>query len=179
MAAVEFAFIVPILLLMMIGTFEITRAISIDRKFSIVTTMVADLVAREEKLTKDDITAIYDVVENAMAPYDVNALTLSIIPVAAAPEDASKTAVYAADTNRPSYNGGAAPAVCDDYLLPTGLVGQNQSVIVVEGGYKFMPLIVGYVMGGSNWSKKAISVPRKRACVDFDQNGKPCGACFE
>ena len=49
-AAVEFGFIAPIMLLMLIGTIEISRAITIDRRFGLVTSMVADLVTTRTRL---------------------------------------------------------------------------------------------------------------------------------
>lgn len=177
-AAVEFGFIAPVLLLMLVGAVEITRAVAIDRRFTVVTNMIADLVAREEKLTAVDVEAIYKIAANAMAPYEVTPLKLSIIPVASSPTNANNIAVYPATTNRPSYNGGPQPAKCQAYALRTGLLAVNESVIVVESSYAFRPMFLGYVMGDMNWTDKAIAKPRKAACVDFDANGKPCGSCF-
>jgi Flp pilus assembly protein TadG len=167
-AAVEFGFIAPVLLLLLIGAVEVTRAVAIDRRVSIATNMVADLVAREDKqLTKADVNAIYGIVERVMAPYDASALKISLIPVAASDKDKTKTAVYPATTNRPSYNGGAQPAKCEAYPLPSGLVEAKDSVIVVETTYAFTPMLVGYVMGKSTWKDKAYAKPRG-SCVPFD-----------
>jgi hypothetical protein len=167
-AAVEFAFIAPILLVMLIGAVEITRAVSIDRRLSVVTNMIADLVSREDKLSGADVEAIYDIAEQVMAPFDASDLKLSIIPVMSAPDNASNTLVYSSTTNRPSYNGGAVPAKCQAYALATGLMQKNEGVIVVESSYAFTPLFLGYVMNAHDWTKKAIAKPRKGLCVVFD-----------
>src|SRR5690606_25911079 len=53
--AVEFAMVAPVLLAMLLGAVEITRAVAIDKRFTVVTSMVADLVARETQLTGDDV----------------------------------------------------------------------------------------------------------------------------
>ncbi len=177
-AAVEFGFIAPIMCLMLVGAIEITRAVAIDRRFSVVTSMIADLVAREEKLTADDVKAIYSIAASAMSPYDVAPLKMSIIPLASSPTNANNIAVYPATTNRPSYNGGTVFPKCQAYALTPGLLAVNESVIVVESSYAFSPMFLGYVMGDMNWSDKAVAKPRKSACVDFDGNGKPCGTCF-
>jgi Flp pilus assembly protein TadG len=172
-AAVEFGFIAPVLLFLLIGAVEVTRAVAIDRRLSVATNMVADLVAREEKLTKDDVKAIYDVVERVMAPYDATSLQLSLIPVKSATSDANKTFVYPEITNRPSYRGGNQPAKCQKYTLPTGLLTTDDSVIVVESKYSFQPMLLGYVMGASEWKDKAFAKPR-RSCVVFD--GTSCAS---
>lgn len=176
-AAVEFGFIAPVMLVMLLGAMEVTRAISVDKRFSLVTSMIADLVAREEELTSDDVKAIYDVAEQVMAPFDVAPLKISIIPVMSSPTDASNTLVYPGVTNRPSYNGGAVPAKCQSYALADGLLEKNESVIVIEATYNFTPMFAGYLVDGISWSDKAIAKPRKSLCVAFD--GSTCTTnCF-
>jgi Flp pilus assembly protein TadG len=176
-AAVEFAFIVPILLVMLIGAVEITRAVAINKRLGVVTSMIADLVARETKLTGADVEAIYDIAAQVMAPFDANDLKLSIIPVMSAAANAGNTLVYPSTANRPSYNGGALPAKCQAYALATGILGKNESVIVVESSYAFSPLFLGYVMGAHEWTEKAFAKPRKALCVAFD--GDTCtSSCF-
>jgi len=177
LAAVEFAMIAPVLVLMLVGAAEITRAVSIDRRVSVATNMIADLVARETKLTGDDVRAIYDVAEQVMSPFDAGPLRLSIIPVMSSANNASQTLVYPGTTNRPSYHGGVVPAKCQGYTLATGMLNVNESVIVVEGRYTFTPLFTGYVMGSQDWSKTAVTKPRKSMCVAFD--GETCTTtCF-
>lgn len=176
-AAVEFAFIAPILLVMLIGAVEITRAVSINKRVSVVTSMIADLVARETKLTGDDVKAIYDIAAQVMAPFDASDLKLSIIPVMSAADDAGKTLVYPSTANRPSYNNGKLFAKCAAYALESGMLGKKESVVVVESSYAFTPLFLGYVMGGHEWTEKAFAKPRKSMCVAFD--GDTCtSSCF-
>jgi len=176
-AAVEFGFIAPILMVLMLGAFEITRAVSIDRRFAVVTSMIADLVAREQELKAADVTAIYEIAKLVMAPYDSAQLKVSLIPVASNPNNASNTLVYPATTNRPSLHNGTQPARCSSYTLPAGLLEKNESVIVVEASYQFTPMFLS-VMGAKEWKDRAIAKPRKASCVDFDGNSKPCGMCF-
>lgn len=176
-AAVEFGFIAPVLLFMLIGAVEVTRAVAIDRRVSVATNMVADLVAREEKLTKDDVQAIYDVVERVMAPYDASQLKMSLIPVKSSPTDASKIVVYPETTNRPSLHGAWQPPKCQPYALTPGLLATGDSLIVVESSYNFTPMLLGYVMGASVWNDKAYAKPRND-CVIFDANCVVASGCF-
>src|SRR3990172_963593 len=175
-AAVEFAYVAPIILLMLIGIVEVSRAVSIDRRFGLVTSMVADLVAREKSMTSADLNAVYKIVDQIMSPYDTSTLKLAVIPVKASPSDASTTRVYPATTNRPSLNGASQPAKCAGYTLSSGLVAKGASVIVVESSYTYKPLIANYIYGEANWTDKAIASPRN-SCVVFD--GYNCvSTCF-
>src|SRR5690554_4731160 len=49
-AAVEFAVIAPVLFLLLIAAYEVSRAISLDRRFHLITTMTGDLVSREQDM---------------------------------------------------------------------------------------------------------------------------------
>lgn len=177
-AAVEFGFIAPILLLMLLGTVELTRAISIDRRFSLVTSTVADLVTREEALTATDVNAIYDVAAQIMRPYEVTPLKLSIVPVKS---KSGTIIVYPPTTNRPAYNQGTVPARCAAYPLTNGMLAANESLIVVEGVYRFKLLFASFLgpifsipTQGVDWSEKSFARPRKSGFVDF---GDKMGTC--
>lgn len=171
-AAVEFGLIAPVLLIMLVGVFEVTRAISIDRRFGQVTSMVADLIAREENITAADVNAIYGIVDHVMGVWGTDTLKLHVIPVRAKDDDATVLQVYAEVTNRPSYGAGEASlkARCDQYNgLSNDLLGAGGTAIVVEAEYNYNPLIVGGLFAPKAWKDKAVLAPRN-SCVDFDDN---------
>jgi Flp pilus assembly pilin Flp len=172
-AAVEFGLIAPVLLIMLIGVIEITRAVSIDRRFGQVTSMVADLIAREDSVTEADVNAIYGIVEHVMGVWGTDTLKLEVIPVRAAEDDTSDVYVYAEPTHRPSYGTGApAPRpVCQRYSgLTENLLAPGGMAIVVEGEYSFSPLLVGGVLSAQTWRDKAVLAPRT-GCTSFENQG--------
>lgn len=70
-AAVEFAFIAPVLILLFLGTLEISLAVAVDRKVSRVSSSVADLITQfEGDISPSDIQSIMDISERIMYPYD-------------------------------------------------------------------------------------------------------------
>ncbi len=175
-AAVEFGYIAPVLLLMLVGSVETSRAISIDRRFSSVTSMVGDLVSREQDMGANQsqniekMTAIMDVITHVMKPYPTDSLEIEILPVMGF-GDGTDTKLYA-----PSYkysNGGVAVSKsrCTAYTLPSGLVAPGGSVIVVEAKYTYKPASYAtWIFGTSyNWEDKATHSPR-HSCVDFEDN---------
>lgn len=175
-AAVEFGYIAPVMLLMLVGSVEASRAISIDRRFSSITSMVGDLVSREQDMGKTQaenitkITAIMQAVQHVMKPHPYDTLEIEIIPVMGF-GDGTDTKLYA-----PSYklSGGTVATVksrCAAYTLPTGLVAPGGSVIVVEAKYTYTPMSYAtWIFGGAkNWEDKATHSPR-HSCVDFEDN---------
>ena len=72
LAALEFAIISPILILLFLGTLEISLAIAVDRKVSRVSSAVADLVTQHEEQDFDQafLDAMADIADRIMFPYD-------------------------------------------------------------------------------------------------------------
>lgn len=177
-AAVEFGLVAPILVLLLIGALEVTRAVSIDRRLTVVTSMVADLVARDQLdennnplgFMDEDINAIYDIAELAMHPFNTDPLKISVIPLRSG-SNGNIVRVYPVAAHRPSYNGGAVPAQCQPYSLAENFMKEKTSLIVVETSYDFTPLFGSFIMSSVTWKQKAFASPR-RGCVEFYDKNK-------
>lgn len=68
-AAVEFAFIAPIMLLLFVGTIELSAGVSVNRKLSRLSSTVSDLVTQSQSLTSSDVQSIMEVSSKVMHPY--------------------------------------------------------------------------------------------------------------
>jgi Flp pilus assembly protein TadG len=79
LAAVEFALIVPVLLLLFLGGFELTRYVLIYQKISKTTGSMSDLISRSPELYEIDISNSFSAVEHLLAPYYVEAEVKVII----------------------------------------------------------------------------------------------------
>jgi Flp pilus assembly protein TadG len=69
-AAVEFAFIVPVLLIMYFMTMEASQAIETSKKVSRIGSMVADLVTQQETISAADLDAIMKIGNSTLQPYN-------------------------------------------------------------------------------------------------------------
>lgn len=176
-AAVEFGLVAPIMLLMLVGTIEASRAVSVDRRFTLVTAMVADLVSREKALTSDDVTKIYGIVDHIMKPYDSSKLKMAIIPVASNPNNANDVKIYAATTSRQTYHSMPLKTQCQSYTLTKDLMPKNANLIVVEATFEYKPLLVNSIYNPKTWNARAYSSPRK-GCVAFAPATNCATGCF-
>jgi hypothetical protein len=68
-AAVEFAFVMPIMLLLLIGTIELSSGVSVNRKLARLSSTISDLITQSQTLTSSDVEAIIDVSAQVMYPY--------------------------------------------------------------------------------------------------------------
>jgi len=69
-AALEFALIAPIMIMLFVGTLEVSAAVSVNRKVSRISSVVGDLVTQSTDLSSADIQNIMDVSSDIMKPYD-------------------------------------------------------------------------------------------------------------
>ena len=168
-AAIEFAFIVPLMVVMFIGTVELSQAITVDRRVNQVASSTGDLVARTNALTTSEMSAIMGVIEQLLKPYDSTPLKLTVLNVAASPSDATQTTVcwsYA-------HNGGTGSYPKNSpYALPSGVVAAGESAIVAEVQYEYTPLIFQYFMKSTTPLQETYYLkPRLSTDIKFDGNG--------
>ena len=93
-AAVEFALIAPILLVLFIGTVEISLLVSVDRKISRTSSAIADLVAQGAQSGdfsgtdgQNELRSLFGVAERVMYPYSDKIPCIVISHVEAVAED--------------------------------------------------------------------------------------------
>ncbi len=90
MAAVEFAFIAPIMGVMFIGAVELSQAIIVDRRVTQIASSTADLVARSETtIAQSDITDIMKAGSFIMAPYTQTPLQIVLRELQSSPTSAT------------------------------------------------------------------------------------------
>ncbi|NOZ43167.1 MAG: hypothetical protein GXP02_08410 [Alphaproteobacteria bacterium] len=65
---IEFAFVFPVVLLLLLGGFETFRLLMANRKSSMTVTSVSNLVSQNKTLTSGAIKNIFDAVDNIMKP---------------------------------------------------------------------------------------------------------------
>jgi len=75
-AAIEFALIVPVVLVLLIGMVYVNEALTVHRKLRQVTATLADLVAQQDETTQQAVTLNLAGSASLLAPYDTTSLKL-------------------------------------------------------------------------------------------------------
>jgi Flp pilus assembly pilin Flp len=173
-AAIEFAFIAPLMFFMFVGTVEMSQAITVDRRVTLVASTVADLVAREQQVAKKDLDVIMQVINVLLAPYASAPLEVTLMVVG------SKVGALPGDPNRvcwsfehqhanPSSVG--SHAINADYVLPAGIIEPGGSVVVAEVAYKYTPLLFNYfITAAFPLRDRFFLKPRVSSFIPFDKN---------
>lgn len=80
-AAVEFALVFPILLLLYLGSIEISQGVSVNKRVSRVANTVADLVTQQDKVNKNDLNGILEIGNSIMFPYTKDKPEIKIVGI--------------------------------------------------------------------------------------------------
>jgi Flp pilus assembly protein TadG len=140
-SAVEFALIVPIILLLLIGMVDINEALTVYRKMRQISSTVTDLVAQRSELTPAEVTMILSGSASLLAPYDTADLdiVLSVLNVAPAGQTVAWSRAYQTTTETV----GTEP----DFPVPAKLAENGVQVVAVRVDYKFNTLSSGLLQG--------------------------------
>ncbi len=140
-SAVEFAVLLPIMLTLYLGGSEITQAITIKRKTTLVTRAIGDLVAQDVSITNAEMTQIMSATTSVLSPYSTGTLKIKVSSITIDSNGVAKVAWSDAfqDTAR---------AVNETVTLPTGLNIANTTLIWAEASYAYTPPI-GYAITGA------------------------------
>jgi Flp pilus assembly protein TadG len=150
---VEFALVAPMLLVLYLMSFELTMGFSVAKKTSMASSAVADIIAREEKVTKAFLVTMPDVAKAIFVPYPTNNLLIKVTAIKIDSTKAAKVAWSWSSTGVVPYAvGTTAPVPADLLVADTFLVRSELSV-----SHELMTYLPGLVSGG----KKSLTLYRE------------------
>lgn len=166
-SAIEFALIVPALILLYVGTVEIGNALTVYRRTAQVAATAADLTAQVRSVSKSDIQDIQAAASSILTPYSTGPLKIVLSSVVADDDNNGKVDWSCA-------NKGGARADNSSYNVPAGLTEPNSSVIVAEIEYTFTPLVgltTIFSPGSFEMTRTFYTRPRRSMKVAKTDNG--------
>lgn len=139
-AAVEFAFIAPVLLSLYFVTMEVAQGIEVNKKIGRVGSMVADLVTQQQTTTKAELDAILQIGESILQPYNRSRPTITITAIQITDEQNPKVKVA---WSRKLSNGATSAGPAKDSLttVPVNLKVRNTFLVRVESNLGYKPVI--------------------------------------
>jgi Flp pilus assembly protein TadG len=169
-AAVEFALVLPFLVLVLFGGTDITQAVSANRKLAGAAATMSDLIAQNATVTKAKIANVFAAGSAVLTPFDASGLKAMITNVVI---DGSGNARvdWSRGLNRTALGRGAVYAISSS--LPAEYKAPNTSFIVAEVNYGYRP-VVGYALSGPvQMGDRSYALPRSASI----RTGVPCTDC--
>jgi Flp pilus assembly protein TadG len=189
MAATEFAFIVPLMLVLFFGTIDFSAGLAASRKVTLTSSALADLASEMPAagniapIADSDLQNMFTAGISIMNPYMQNstkpvkawiyeiyvdsALNVTVqwsSEASFAASDSQATLVPSAPDTPPTL----------PTALPAALKVKQTYVVMSEVSYTFVPLSGGYAglmsNGGVNFSDVAYSRPRQATCLVYNGN---------
>jgi len=174
--AVEFALILPLMLLMFFGTIDISEGFAAKRKVSQIAQTVSDLTSRNTAVSDTDITNFFIIADAMLTPYDKSQLKATITQVYLDPSSKTAKTVWSRGDEKKNKN--------DVVSVPDALITKDTSgnwlpdqyLIVGAVKYGYVP-VIGWVVakGGLTLSQTAYTKPRQVTCVMLGTTCTPAG----
>lgn len=143
-AAVEFAMILPVMLLLFLGMSEVTQGVNINRKVTILSRTVADITSRSsEGINNAQMEEIFNAALSVMAPYDISRVTMRVSSVGVFDDGGGAVGRVCWSDGRDIAPLGLNSAVD----IPAGFAIPGTSFILAEVGNVYTPMI-GYAITG-------------------------------
>jgi Flp pilus assembly protein TadG len=155
-AAVEAALIFPIMLTLLMGTYDLGNAILANQKTIRASQVVGDLVTRERSIDDQGIDDAIDAAELALVPMPPEGLGIDIVSISF-DENEQATIEW-----RETRGMTADPDVLNRVA---GLAAPNEGVVVVLVRYNFLPIFANFVTGEIAMEEVAFTRGRKSAVV--------------
>jgi Flp pilus assembly protein TadG len=160
LAAVEFALILPVMLVVYFGTLETTNALTCARRVTNVAETAADLVAQVPAVSSSDLTDIFAASTAILTPFNTTPVKIVLTSVTANSSNVTTVAWSAA------YGSGATARTANSSItLPTGLTTAGTSVIMAEVTYTYTSPIGTFITGPITMTEKAYLRPRRSVSV--------------
>jgi Flp pilus assembly protein TadG len=158
-AAVEFALVLPVVLLVLLCCFEVPRYVLIYQKVARTASGVADLVSQaDEPMTATQLTDVYSAAGAMMDPYDLKTNGKIYITSINNPTGAGASITW--QRNSGSL-GGVSTKITSVASLPAGLSPPaGESVLIAEVYYHYAPIFTSLIYNGTNFYRVSYIRPR-------------------
>ncbi len=140
-SAMEFAIVLPVMLLLYIGGVELGDGLQIQFKVTETARTITDLASQYISIQSSDMSNILAAASSVVAPYSTSNITMTVSEVTTNPQGQG-TITWSCSLNGTPHTVGAT------IILPANLQTPNISLIWGEVTYPYTPPM-GYVISGT------------------------------
>lgn len=160
MAAAEAALILPLLMIFLVGVFEIGMGISSNQKTIRASQIVADLLSRERVVNGGDIAEAFEAARQAILPLDDSNLGIDVVSVEFEEDSSGNEQINT--LWRETQNMNADAFVVNDM---SGLGGPGEGALGVVVTYEYRPLFSSFMVGRIDMREVSFVRSRKSSVI--------------
>jgi Flp pilus assembly protein TadG len=174
LAAVEFAFIAPVLVTLLLGSVEISNALECRQKVTSLASSAADLVAQTASVSSSDITNIFNAVTAIMYPF--TGTTSIVITSVMSDGNGGGTVAWSQAQNGTALATGSAVTLSQPIMSTCTTSTQSSctpcaknacSVIMARISYSYISPIGKFLIGTVPMTDSFFARPRKSTSVAY------------
>ncbi|WP_167858460.1 TadE/TadG family type IV pilus assembly protein [Methylobacterium nonmethylotrophicum] len=133
-AAIEFALVLPALLLLALGISQIGAAVVIQTKMRATSSTIGQIVSQYQTITDSDMSMILGAANAIISPYATAPASI-VVSLLAADSTGSGTVVWSSALQ------GQSRTIGSRLTLPAGMAMDNVFYILGESSYSFTPMV--------------------------------------
>jgi Flp pilus assembly protein TadG len=160
-AAVEFALILPIVLMLFLGGMELSNAAATHRKLTDTTIELANVVSQYTTMAPPDVSSVFNASAQIMAPYPTSQLSIVLSEVTTNSSNVPRV------TWSQAYNGATPLAVGATVTMPSGLPQPSTSYMLVQTTYAYSPTFGSGYVSAIPMSDSIYILPRQSATITY------------
>lgn len=161
-AVVEFAIVLPVMISVYLGGYQLCDAISAQRKVTTATRAITDLATQYSSVSNADLDTVLNAASQIMAPYRIGNAKLVVSGVVI---DANGSAKVTWSRGR-----NATPlTVGDSFTVPSAIKQNDTSLIVASVNYSYTPIAASTLIGTIQMRDQIMMAPRGSSTISFRQ----------
>lgn len=176
-AAVEFAFVAPLLVVMFFGTVEFSAAIAIKRNVTNMARTVSDLTSQAAVVTDTDFANFFAASSGIMMPYSATPITVTVSLLYVDPSSGQVRVEWSKGYNTAKLAAGVPPPVS----TPSGLISRdannnvlaNQYLIYSHVTYAYTNPTLVVLKSSITLTDDSYTRPRQTTCVFYPSVPSP------
>lgn len=155
---IEFAIVLPFLILLFTGSFQLSDAVAANRKVTMAARTIADLTSQYTVVSDSDLDTILNASQQVLAPYSASAATMTVTLV--------KTDAFGRSTvdwSDGKNANGLTPG--SSFNLPPAIKQAGTSLIVAQVVYTYKPTFGATYIGKIPLTETIIMSPRGSSTI--------------
>ncbi len=176
LAATEFAVIVPLMLVMFFGTVELSSAVAIDRKVTLIARTLSDLTSQSSgTLTDTNLQNTFTASMSIISPYDDTLVNGTIVQIyidanSVAKIQWSKSATIASGATQATLTAppsSLAAGTTVTAMIPSTLLIPSTYLIFSQVSYVYAATVKYVLKSGVTLSDVSYTRPRQVTCIYY------------
>lgn len=156
---IELSVIAPVIMLLVMGGFEVSRYALLHQKLHRLAVSVADLASQAKQLSAADVDDLFNAVQYIARPFDVSQSSVVILTSVSRSEDTVRVNWQSDSGNYSASSQVGSPG--SSATLPSGFaLRDGETVIVAEVYYSYTPMLFSGLIAGRELYQVSLFRPR-------------------